>query len=30
MMELERSYGASARIISTVDTMLQSLLAATR
>lgn len=30
MMELERSYGASARIISTVDNMLQSLLAATR
>ena len=30
MMELERSYGASARIISAVDTMLQTLLAATR
>ncbi len=30
MMELERSYGASARIIRTVDTMLQSLLAVTR
>ncbi|MGY6568445.1 MAG: flagellar hook-associated protein FlgK [Salinarimonas sp.] len=30
MMELERSYGASARIISAVDTMLQTLLAVTR